>query len=228
MVCAALGLCQTEQAALAKLRATEQLTSNNIPQVDLAQPVAPFILNVPQLLYPQDTSKQQAPQQETPKTVQVSSSRPRMATSRSHSDSDRSSSLPARQGSDDVCQDCIKFLTDAQAEAKANSSFVDSLIENIENQCDLLGPAMSSLVRAQTGQRTLSCSFVTLTFPSCVLTAVQGVRQPVQQRHRRPAHVHGERSDPRAQCALWFVCANHLHAEDSHFYFLSLILPFNS
>lgn len=46
-----------------------------------------------------------------------------------------------------MCQDCIKFLTDAQAEAKANSSFVDSLIENIENQCDLLGPALSSMVR---------------------------------------------------------------------------------
>lgn len=73
MVCGALGLCQTEQAALAKLRLSEQLTSNDIPQVDLAQPVAPFILNVPQLLYPQDTSKQEAPQQEAPKTVQVSS-----------------------------------------------------------------------------------------------------------------------------------------------------------
>lgn len=68
VVCAALGLCQTEQAALAKLRASEQLMSNEIPQVDLAQPVAPFILNVPQLLYPQDT-KQEAPKQETPKTV---------------------------------------------------------------------------------------------------------------------------------------------------------------
>lgn len=27
-------------------------------------------------------------------------------------------------------------MTDAQAEAKANPSFVDSLIENFENQCD--------------------------------------------------------------------------------------------
>lgn len=72
MVCAALGLCQTEQAALAKVQAKEQLMSNEIPQVDLAQPVAPFILNVPQLIYPQDNSKQEAPQQETAKMVQVS------------------------------------------------------------------------------------------------------------------------------------------------------------
>lgn len=46
-----------------------------------------------------------------------------------------------------MCQDCIKFLTDAQAEAKANSSFIDSLIQNIENQCDQLGPSLSSMVR---------------------------------------------------------------------------------
>lgn len=148
VVCAALGLCQTEQAALAKLRVSEQLTSNEIPQVDLAEPVAPFILNVPQLLYPQDTSKQEAPQQETSKAVRVSSAP--SANSWFYSGSDWTSSLLPQHASNDVCQDCIKFLTDAQAEAKANSSFVDSLIENIENQCDLLGPSMSSLVRAPT------------------------------------------------------------------------------
>lgn len=47
-----------------------------------------------------------------------------------------------------MCQDCVTFLTDAQAQAKANSTFLDGLIENIENQCDLLGPSMSSLVTA--------------------------------------------------------------------------------
>lgn len=46
-----------------------------------------------------------------------------------------------------MCQDCIKFLTDAQAEAKTNTSFIDSLIENIEGQCDLLGPGLSAMVR---------------------------------------------------------------------------------
>lgn len=45
-----------------------------------------------------------------------------------------------------MCQDCIKFLTDAQAEAKANSSFINSLIQNIESQCDLLGPGLSDMV----------------------------------------------------------------------------------
>lgn len=47
-----------------------------------------------------------------------------------------------------MCQDCVTFLTDAQAQAKANSTFLDALIENIENQCDLLGPSMSSLVKS--------------------------------------------------------------------------------
>lgn len=149
VVCAAIGLCQSEQAALgklAKLQVNEQLASNDIPLVDLSQPIAPFILNVPQLLYPQE-----APQQETPKTVRVSFAPGKINVFYSSFGSDWTSSLPTRQESGDVCEDCIKFLTDAQAEAKANSSFVDSLIANIENQCDLLGPSMSSLVRAQTG-----------------------------------------------------------------------------
>ncbi|XP_042289670.1 prosaposin isoform X1 [Thunnus maccoyii] len=121
VVCGAMGLCSSQQAALAQ--AKEQLMSNEIPQVDLSQRVAPFLLNVPELLYPQESPKQEAPKQETPK-----------------------------QGSDDVCQDCIKFLTDAQAEAKANSSFIDTLIANIESQCDLLGPGLSAMCKQYVSQ----------------------------------------------------------------------------
>ncbi len=64
-----MGLCESQQAALAKAQAQEQLTSNDIPQVDLSQPMAPFILNVPGLLYPQESPKQEAPKQEAPKQV---------------------------------------------------------------------------------------------------------------------------------------------------------------
>lgn len=67
MVCAAIGLCQSQQAALAK--AHEQLQSNEIPKVDLTQPMAPFIINVPQLLFPQESPKQEAPKEETPQQV---------------------------------------------------------------------------------------------------------------------------------------------------------------
>ncbi|XP_022599359.1 prosaposin-like isoform X2 [Seriola dumerili] len=122
VVCGAMGLCTSQQVAMAQAEAKEQLMSNEIPQVDLSQQVAPFLLNVPELLYPQ-SPKQEAPKEETPK-----------------------------QESDEVCQDCIKFLTDAQAEAKANASFIDSLIENIENQCDLLGPGLSSMCKQYVGQ----------------------------------------------------------------------------
>uniref|UniRef100_A0A3B3CS57 Prosaposin n=1 Tax=Oryzias melastigma TaxID=30732 RepID=A0A3B3CS57_ORYME len=119
VVCAAMGLCKSQQASLAKLHAQEQLTSNDIPQVDLSHQVAPFLLNVPGLLYPQNLEeKQEVPQ----------------------------------QGGDEVCQDCIKFLTDAQAEAKANSSFINSLIQNIESQCDLLGPGLSDMCKQYVGQ----------------------------------------------------------------------------
>nr|XP_019949387.1 PREDICTED: prosaposin isoform X1 [Paralichthys olivaceus] len=117
VVCALIGLCQSQQAALAKVEAQQQLASNEIPQIDLAQPVVPFLLNVPGLLYPQESPKQEVVKEDT------------------------------KENNDQVCQDCIKFLTDAQAEAKANSSFTDSLIENIENQCDLLGPGISEICK---------------------------------------------------------------------------------
>ncbi|XP_037638251.1 prosaposin isoform X1 [Sebastes umbrosus] len=118
VVCGALGLCVTQQAALAKAHSQEQLMSNEIPMVDLAQKVSPFLLNVPQLLYPQEAPKQESPKKEDA----------------------------------DVCEDCIKLLTDAQAEAKANTSFVDSLIENLENQCDLLGPGLSAMCKQYISQ----------------------------------------------------------------------------
>ncbi|XP_054455873.1 prosaposin [Anoplopoma fimbria] len=113
VVCAAIGMCQSEQLALAKVHAQEQLVSNEIPQMDLAQKVSPFLLNVPQLLYPQESPKQE---------------------------------------SNEVCQDCVKFLTDAQTEAKANTTFVDSLIENIENQCDLLGESLAVMCKQYVDQ----------------------------------------------------------------------------
>lgn len=65
MVCGAMGLCMSQQAALAKVQDQEQILSNEIPQVDLSQQVSPFLLNVPQLLYPQETPEQEAPKQVT-------------------------------------------------------------------------------------------------------------------------------------------------------------------
>lgn len=64
VACGAIGLCQSQQAAMAKVevRQQEQLMSNEIPQIDLSHRVAPFLLNVPQLLYPQEKPKQEAAQ----------------------------------------------------------------------------------------------------------------------------------------------------------------------
>lgn len=61
MVCGALGLCVSQQAALAKA----QLMSNEIPPVDLNQRVNPFLINIPQLLYPQENTKKETPKQVT-------------------------------------------------------------------------------------------------------------------------------------------------------------------
>ncbi|CAN9499921.1 unnamed protein product [Ophioblennius macclurei] len=123
VVCGAMGLCKSQQAALNEVRTNEQLESNDIPQMDLSQRVAPFLLNVPGLLYPQESAKQETPKTEAPK-----------------------------QENDDVCQDCVKLMTDTQAAAKQNSSFVNSMIERIENQCDQLGPGMSDLCKQYISQ----------------------------------------------------------------------------
>uniref|UniRef100_A0A3Q2NYE7 Prosaposin n=1 Tax=Fundulus heteroclitus TaxID=8078 RepID=A0A3Q2NYE7_FUNHE len=123
VVCGAMGMCKSEQMSLAKLQAQKELMSNEIPEMDLAQRVAPFLLNVPGLLYPQENLKQDTPTKASP-----------------------------QQEGDEVCQDCVKFLTDTQAEAKANTSFIDSLIQNIEHQCDMLGPGLSDMCKQYVGQ----------------------------------------------------------------------------
>uniref|UniRef100_A0A671QGL8 Uncharacterized protein n=1 Tax=Sinocyclocheilus anshuiensis TaxID=1608454 RepID=A0A671QGL8_9TELE len=113
VVCSAMGLCVSQQATLAKA----QLMSNEIPEVDLNQRVNPFLLNIPQLLYPQENTK------ETPK-----------------------------QTGGDVCQDCVTFLSDTQEEAKANSSFINTLLARVESQCELLGPGMSDMCKEYVSQ----------------------------------------------------------------------------
>uniref|UniRef100_A0A8C7VDH5 Prosaposin n=1 Tax=Oncorhynchus mykiss TaxID=8022 RepID=A0A8C7VDH5_ONCMY len=126
VVCGAIGLCDSQQAALARLQSQIQsnqippLTSNEIPQEDLAQRVAPFLLNVPGLLYPQaqENTKQEVPEQQT----------------------------------GDLCEDCVKFITDFQDEAKSNTTFVNSLIERIQRQCDLLGPGISDMCKQYISQ----------------------------------------------------------------------------
>ncbi|KAF3708369.1 Prosaposin Proactivator polypeptide Saposin-A Protein [Channa argus] len=122
VACAAIGLCKTQEAALAKIQAQQQIVSNEIPQVDLSQQVVPFLLNVPELLYPQESPVQEAPKQETPKQA------------------------------NDVCQDCITFITSLQAQAKANTSYIDYLIESYEKKCELLGQGMAEMCKQYVSQ----------------------------------------------------------------------------
>uniref|UniRef100_A0A9J8B6X5 Prosaposin n=1 Tax=Cyprinus carpio carpio TaxID=630221 RepID=A0A9J8B6X5_CYPCA len=114
VVCSAMGLCVSQQAALAKA----QLMSNEIPKVDLNQRVSPFLLNIPQLLYPQENTKKETP----------------------------------KQTGGDVCQDCVTFISDTQEEAKTNSSFINTLLMQVESQCDLLGPGMSDMCKEYISQ----------------------------------------------------------------------------
>lgn len=52
-VCSALSLCESLQKHLAELNHRKQLESNKIPELDVAEMVAPFMANIPLLLYPQ-------------------------------------------------------------------------------------------------------------------------------------------------------------------------------
>ncbi|XP_028915571.1 prosaposin isoform X1 [Ornithorhynchus anatinus] len=57
-VCSALSLCQSLQKQLATQEQQKQLDSNQISEANLPEVVAPFMANVPLLLYPQDKSEQ--------------------------------------------------------------------------------------------------------------------------------------------------------------------------
>nr|XP_055027064.1 prosaposin [Misgurnus anguillicaudatus] len=113
VACGALGLCVSQQEALGKA----QLMSNEIPQMDLTQRADPHLLNIPQLLYPQEIVKK-----------------------------------TSKQLTGDVCQDCITFITDLQDQAKSNSSFINSLLSQAENQCDQLGPGLSDMCKQYISQ----------------------------------------------------------------------------
>lgn len=58
-VCAALNLCESLQRHLAELNRQKQLEANKIPEADLSEVVAPFMANIPLLLYPQDGPQSQ-------------------------------------------------------------------------------------------------------------------------------------------------------------------------
>ncbi|KFO36974.1 prosaposin isoform X2 [Fukomys damarensis] len=58
-VCAALSLCESLQRHLAELNHQKQLEANRIPETDLSEVVAPFMANIPLLLYPQDGPRSQ-------------------------------------------------------------------------------------------------------------------------------------------------------------------------
>ncbi|KAL2769806.1 prosaposin isoform c preproprotein [Daubentonia madagascariensis] len=112
-VCSALNLCESLQKHLAELNHQKQLESNKIPELDMTEVVAPFMANIPLLLYPQDGPH----------------------------------SKPQPKADGDVCQDCIKMVTDIQNAVRTNSTFVEALVEHAKEQCDRLGPGMADMCK---------------------------------------------------------------------------------
>ncbi|XP_053547997.1 prosaposin [Bombina bombina] len=56
VLCCSLGLCKSLQRHLANLKQEKPFMTNEIPEADKLKMVYPFIVNVPQLLFPQDKS----------------------------------------------------------------------------------------------------------------------------------------------------------------------------
>lgn len=50
------------------------------------------------------------------------------------------------QANEDVCQDCMKLVTDIQTAVRTNSSFVQGLVDHVKEDCDRLGPGVSDIV----------------------------------------------------------------------------------
>lgn len=47
----------------------------------------------------------------------------------------------------DVCQDCIQLITDLQEAVRTNSTFVKSLIDQVEEECERLEPAFADMCK---------------------------------------------------------------------------------
>ncbi|ERE87242.1 sulfated glycoprotein 1 [Cricetulus griseus] len=48
---------------------------------------------------------------------------------------------------DDVCQDCVKMVTDIQTAVRTNVTFVQGLVEHVKQECDRLGPGMADMCK---------------------------------------------------------------------------------
>uniref|UniRef100_A0A7M4EI85 Prosaposin n=1 Tax=Crocodylus porosus TaxID=8502 RepID=A0A7M4EI85_CROPO len=51
------------------------------------------------------------------------------------------------RGNGNVCEDCVQLVTDVQEAVRSNSSFVNSLIAHVKEECERLGPGMSELCK---------------------------------------------------------------------------------
>jgi len=67
------------------------------------------------------------------------------------------------QATEDVCQDCIRLVTDVQEAVRTNATFVKSLVAHAKEECDRLGPGMSDMVNYPSVQKLVSvCKHKTL------------------------------------------------------------------
>lgn len=67
------------------------------------------------------------------------------------------SSQSQPKANEDVCQDCIKLVSDVQTAVKTNSSFVQGFVDHVKEDCDRLGPGMSDICKNYVDQYSEVC-----------------------------------------------------------------------
>lgn len=45
-----------------------------------------------------------------------------------------------------MCQDCVQLITDVQEAVRSNTTFVKSLIDHVEEECERWEPAFADMV----------------------------------------------------------------------------------
>nr|AAA92567.1 sulfated glycoprotein [Mus musculus] len=70
---------------------------------------------------------------------------------------DHPRSQPQPKANEDVCQDCMKLVSDVQTAVKTNSSFIQGFVDHVKEDCDRLGPGVSDICKNYVDQYSEVC-----------------------------------------------------------------------
>ncbi|EDL32175.1 prosaposin, isoform CRA_b [Mus musculus] len=65
--------------------------------------------------------------------------------------------IKGEMANEDVCQDCMKLVSDVQTAVKTNSSFIQGFVDHVKEDCDRLGPGVSDICKNYVDQYSEVC-----------------------------------------------------------------------